>query len=112
MKSAKQRVRKYRNEGAAAGLDRVEVLVPPEARATILDLARQLRTEHRNNKELTELYDKAMASYRARILDNVDLDRLPNFRSRAAAVARAIIDRGDARAFAIGQQMLALAGAN
>jgi hypothetical protein len=45
-----------------------------------------------------------------RILDNVDLDRLPDFRSRAAVVARAMIDRGDARAFVMGRKMLELVG--
>jgi len=99
-------VKKYRSQGGAADLARVEVLVPPAARAEILAVASRLRAEHRNNKELRALYDKALAWYRARILDNVDLDRLPDLRSRAAVVARALIDKGDARAFAIGRQML------
>jgi hypothetical protein len=46
-----------------------------------------------------------------RILDNVDLDRLPDLRSRVAVVARALIDRGDARAFAMGRKMLDRLGA-
>ncbi len=112
MKAAKQRVKKYRSEGGAADLARVEVLVPPSAREEILAVASRLRAEHRSNKELRALYDKALASYRARILDNVDLDRLPDLRSRAAVVARAMIDRGDARAFAIGRQMLDRLGAS
>ncbi len=65
-----------------------------------------MRREHRVNKELRALYDNALRFYGTRILDNVDLDRLPDLRSRAAVVARAMIDRGDARAFAIGRQML------
>jgi hypothetical protein len=84
----------------------VEVLVPPSARDEIVALASRFRAAHRNNKELKALYDKALALYPVRILDNTDLDRLPNFRSRAAVVARAMIDRGDARAFVIGRQML------
>ncbi len=112
MKAARQRVRKYRMEGGAADLARVEVFVPPGDRAKILGLASQLRVQHRGNKELRELYNKALASYRARILDNVDLDRLPDFRSRAAVVARAMIDRGDARAFAMGRKMLDRVGAS
>jgi hypothetical protein len=112
MKPVHERVEKYRKKGGAADLDRVEVLVPPEARARIIELARHLRAQHRDNKELRELYDKAMASYRAHILDNIDLDRLPDFRSRAAVVARAMIDRGDARAFALGRKMLDRVGAN
>jgi len=112
MRAARQRIRKYRMEGGAADLARVEVLVPPGDRPKILELASQLRAGHRGNKELRELYEKALASYRTRILDNVDLDRLPDFRSRAAVVARAMIDRGDARAFAMGRKMLDRVGAS
>jgi len=54
---------------------------------------------------------RALSLYRTRILDNVDLDRLPDLRSRAAVIARAMIDRGDARAFALGREMLAHIGA-
>ena len=106
MITARKRVKKYRSEGGAADLSRVEVLVPPSARNEILAIASRLRAEHRGNKELRSLYDNALKSYRTRILDNVDLDRLPDLRSRAAVVARAMIDRGDARALAIGRQIL------
>lgn len=106
MKSARNRVKKYRREGGAAGLARVEVLVPPSARKEILAIASRLRAEHRRNKELRALYDNALQLYGTRILDNVDLDRLPDLRSRAAVAARAMIDRGDARAFAMGRRML------
>ena len=104
--TAHERVKKYRSEGGAADFVRVEVLVPPSARKEILTVASRLRAEHRANKELRSLYDKALRAYRTRILDNVDLDRLPDLRSRAAVIARAMIDRGDARAFALGRQML------
>lgn len=111
---AQKRIDKYRREGGAAGLVRVEVLVPPEARADILASAASLRAAHRGKKELRALYDDALRLYRTRVLDNVDVDRLPDLRSRAAVVARAMIDRGDARAFAMGRRMLdqidALAG--
>ena len=110
MKAARQRVKRYRSEGGGADLARVEVLVPPSARKEILAVASRLRAEHRANKELRALYDNALALYRTRILDNVDLDRLPDLRSRAAVVARAMIDRGDARAFAMGRQMLQRVG--
>lgn len=106
MTAARNRVKKYRSQGGAADLARVEVLVPPAARDEILALASRMRAEYRGNKELRSLYDDALKLYRTRILDNIDLDRLPDFRSRAAVVARAMIDRGDARAFAIGRQML------
>src|ERR1700687_5613805 len=104
--AAHKRVKKYRSKGGAADLARVEVLVPPSAREEILAVASRLRAEHRANKELRSIYDHALQSYGAPILDNVDLDRLPDPRSRVAVAARALIDRGDARAFAIGRQML------
>ena len=106
MKPARQRIKKYRSEGGAADLARVEVLVPPSARKEILAAASRMRAEHRASKELRALYNEALALYRTRILDSVDLDRLPDLRSRAAVIARAKIDRGDARAFAMGRQML------
>ena len=78
----------FADMGGGAGLDRVEVLVPPSGRAEILAHASRLREDFRRNNELRSLYDRALQSYGARILDNVDLDRLPDFRSRAAVVAR------------------------
>jgi hypothetical protein len=106
MKPVHERIRKYRSEGGAADLARVEVLVPPSARDRIVEFASRLRAEHRGAKKLKSLYDHALESYNVRVLDNVDLDRLPDLPSRAAVVARAMIDRGDARAFAMGRQML------
>lgn len=106
MKTARQRVEKYRSQGAAADLARVEVLIPPADRDSLLSFASQLRDRHRRHKALQSLYDDAFRLYRTRILDNVDVDRLPDFRSRAAVVARALIERGDARAFAMGRKML------
>jgi hypothetical protein len=106
MVAARKRVKKYRTEGGAADLARVEVLVPPSARDEILAIAARMRAKHRARKELRSLYDGALRAYGARILDSVDLDRLPDLRARAAVAARALIDRGDARAFALGRQML------
>lgn len=59
-------------------------------------------------EQLRSLYEEALRSYGPRILDGIDLDRLPDLRSRAAVAARAMIDRGDARAFVVGRQMLDL----
>ena len=103
---ADKRIEKYRREGGAADLIRVEVLVPRSARQKILEIAARSREEHRGNKQLRSLYEKAIREYGPRILDNVDLDRLPDLQSRAAVAARAMMDRGDARAFAMGRQML------
>ena len=106
LRPVRERVRKYRSGGGAADLARVEVLVPPAARDKILEIASRMRAEHRGNKELQSLFDNALRLYGPRILDNVDLDRLPDLRSRVAVAALAMIDRGDARAFALGRQML------
>lgn len=104
--SAKKRIRKYRKEGGAADLVRVEVLIPPSGRNDVLALASRMRADHRRTKELQLLLDSALRLYGPRILDNVDLDRLPDLQSRAVVAARAMIDRGDARAFAMGRKML------
>lgn len=106
MKPARRRMQKYRTEGGAADFVRVEVLVPPSDRKDILASAARLRAEYRDKRELKALYEDALRAYRSHILDNVDLDRLPDLRSRAVVVAHAMIDRGDARAFAMGRQML------
>jgi hypothetical protein len=88
MVAARKRVKKYRSEGGAADLVRVEVLVPPAARNEILAMASRLRADHRGTKELRSLYENALKSYRVRILDNVDLDRLPDLRARGSGRAR------------------------
>ncbi|WP_143061965.1 hypothetical protein [Faunimonas pinastri] len=51
--------------------------------------------------------EKAVNLYRVRVLDNVDLSALDSVASRARVVASALMERGDARAFAIGRQLLA-----
>jgi uncharacterized membrane-anchored protein len=106
----RQRIEKYRSSGGAADLVRVEVLVPPAARDDVLRLAARLRSDHRDDKELRRLCERALSLYGARVLDNVDLDRLPGMRARAGVIARALMERGDARAFVLGRQILAQAG--
>jgi hypothetical protein len=108
--SVGKRIEKYRSSGGAADLVKVEVLVPPSARQDVLHLAARLRTEHRDSRELRKLCDRALSLYGARVLDNVDLDRVPDQRARAGVIARALMERGDARAFVLGRQILAQAG--
>jgi hypothetical protein len=107
--SVRRRIEKYRSSGGAADLVKVEVLVPPSARDDILHLAAKLRSEHRENRELRKLCDKALSLYGARVLDNVDLDRVPDQSARAGVIARALMERGDARAFVLGREILARA---
>jgi hypothetical protein len=75
----------------------------------VLRLAERLRADHRSDKDLQVLFDQALSLYRVRILDNVDLDRLPNLRARASVIAKAMMERGDARAFALGRELLSRA---
>ncbi|MGJ4893028.1 hypothetical protein ACQR1Y_32915 [Bradyrhizobium sp. HKCCYLRH3099] len=56
--------------------------------------------------QLARRLDDALRLYGTRILDNVDLDRLPDLRSRVGVAARAMMERGDARAFVMGKRML------
>jgi hypothetical protein len=73
---AKQTDRKdrYLNAGAGAGLIRVEVLVPPEGRETILKEAGKLRSAHRHtyawNDHLEALFQEALARFGTRCLWN------------------------------------------
>jgi hypothetical protein len=107
--SARKRIEKYRRSGGAADLVRVEVLVPSSARDDVLRLAERLRADHRHDRNLQVMVDQALSLYRVRILDNVDLERLPDLRTRATAIAKAMIERGDARAFALGRELLSRA---
>ncbi|MDR3466807.1 MAG: hypothetical protein P4M07_12770 [Xanthobacteraceae bacterium] len=87
----------------------MEVLVPSSARDDVLRLAERLRADHRNERDLQAMCDRALSLYGVRILDNVGLDRLPNLRVRARVIAKAMIERGDARAFALGRELLSKA---
>lgn len=105
--TVQQRIRKYRESGGAADLVRVEVLVPVERRADILASAAAMRSKHRNDKaRQQQQIDEALARYGTRILDNIDLDRLPDLVSKTRVVANALIERGDAKAYALGRRML------
>lgn len=109
--SVQDRIRKYRREGGAADLVRVEVLVPADARDDVVELAAKLRADYRDRKlRLSALIEEALVKYRSRVLDNADLDRLPDLTQRAEVVGRALMERGDARAFALGRRMLEEAG--
>jgi hypothetical protein len=104
--AARERIERYRREGGAADLTRVEVLVPAAGRDQIVRLAARLREAHRRNRRIEELCNEALSAYRTRVLDNLDLDRATDDRQRAALIARALMERGDARAFVLGRSIL------
>lgn len=107
------RIRKYRERGGAADLVRVEVLVPPARRHEITAAAQRLRAEHRARKKTLEaLMADALKLYGVRVRDNIDLSKLADPARRARVVARALQERGDARAFRLGRQLLDAAGAS
>jgi ABC-type enterochelin transport system substrate-binding protein len=89
----------------------VEVLVPAARRNDILSQAAEMRTEHRQRKErLQRNLDEVIVRYGVRLLDNIDLTRLPDLERKAKIVANALMERGDARAYAVGRQMLSEIG--
>lgn len=106
--ATRDRIRRYRHEGGAADLVRVEVLVPSGSREQVVQLASRLRDAHRQRKgRIVQLCAEALSRYRTRVLDGVDLDRLQGEDQKASVIAKALIERGDARAFALGRQILA-----
>lgn len=109
--STRDRVRKYRKSGGAADLVRVEVLVPEDRRAEIVALASEMRSSHRQQKDrLAHMIESALQRYKTRVTDNIDLDRIKDLRAKARIVGTALIERGDARAFALGRELLREAG--
>jgi hypothetical protein len=105
--AVRDRIQRYRKTGGASDLVRVEVLVPKACRDDILSQAAEMRAEYRQRKErLQDDIDEAVGRYGVRLLDNIDLDRLPDLAQKAKVIANALIERGDARAFAMGRRML------
>ncbi|MDL2400554.1 hypothetical protein [Rhizobium mayense] len=105
--AVRERIQRYRESGGASDLVRVEVLVPAARRTDILSQAAEMRAEHRQRKErLQQNLDEALARYGVRLLDNIDLTRLPDLAQKAKVVATALMERGDARAFVMGRRML------
>lgn len=84
--ASRDRIERYRTTGGAAGLVRVEVLVPPADRRKIVELASDLRAEHRRNARrvignaelLANLYNEAVSRYGKRCLWNVDPQPTPS----------------------------------
>lgn len=85
-------MRKYRTTGAAADLVRVEVLVPRDDRARILDAARVMREDYRAEGEsrslVDTLYDAAFSRFGAKFLWNVRPSRSVDGLRRIARILR------------------------
>lgn len=106
--ATRDRVRRYRETGGASDLLRVEVLVPSSKRGEIVAEAARMRAEHRERKQrIEEMCSKARQLYGVRLFDNVDLTRVLRIEQQAPVIANALMERGDARAFAMGRRILA-----
>jgi len=64
----RERIKRYRTDGGAAGLVRVEVLVPPEDRGEVVRLAARLRQVHRRRADLIRLHRAATERFGANCL--------------------------------------------
>ncbi|MCV3766557.1 hypothetical protein [Rhizobium sp. TRM95796] len=64
----------------------------------------------KRDADLIELLAVAAKTYTLRVFDNVDPSRLTNLSDKARVVAGALMERGDARAYALARRMLATVG--
>ena len=64
---------------------------------------------NRRKPDVERLLSEALALYGTRIRDNLDLDRLATIDAQARVVGRALMERGDARAFVLGRRLAAAA---
>ncbi|WP_413708941.1 hypothetical protein [Rhizobium sp. Rhizsp82] len=109
--SAKERIKKYRETGGASDLVRVEVLVPKARRDEIVSAAAELRSAHRDEKiRLAEFIRIATERYGLRVFDNIDIEKLNDLPQKVRVVANALMERGDARAYAMGRRMVVQLG--
>ncbi|HLP67212.1 MAG TPA: hypothetical protein VK181_06805 [Rhizobium sp.] len=76
-----------------------------------MKIAAEFRAEHRSEKaRLAEFIRIATDRYGLRVFDNIDIERLNDLPQKARVVANALMERGDARAYALGRQMISQLG--
>ena len=109
--SANERVYRFRERRRQAGLKRVEVFVPADRVDQLKAYAAQLRegSESEAVKEARKLIEKAYRTYRAKCLDNIDIDPEKAGLADAAVVAAALMHRGNAEAYELGRKLSRLA---
>ena len=106
-----KRVAASRSRQSLAGLKRVEVVVPAGQVDTLRAYARQLREGSHSESlaKVRKLIASAYQRFRASCLDNISVDpERANF-SDAVVVAAALMHRGNAEAYRLGQQIRKLA---
>ncbi len=109
--SANERVYQSRERRRRAGLKRVEVFVPNDQVEKLKAYAAQLRegSESEAVKEARKLIAKAYRKFRARCLDNIDVDPEKAELPDAAVIAAALMHRGNAEAYSLGKRLSRLA---
>ncbi len=109
--SANERVYQSRERRRRAGLKRVEVFVPVDQVDKLKAYAAQLRegSESEAVKEARKLIAKAYKKYRAKCLDNIDIDPEKAGLADAAVVAAALMHRGNSEAYRLGRMLIKLA---
>ena len=109
--SVNERVYRSRERRRQAGLKRVEVFVPADRVDTLKAYAAQLREGSRSEavREARKLIAKAYRKFRSRCLDNIDVDPETADLPDAAVIAAALMHRGNAEAYNLGQRLSRLA---
>jgi hypothetical protein len=105
--AVRDRIKKYRETGGAAGLVRVEVLVPPDARERVLEHARLIREAYRGDDVLSDrlkgLFDEAVGRFGPQCLWNVNPSR--NLHGMKL-IAQKLRDHGNMNAWRLSEQIL------
>lgn len=109
--STAERVAASRSRHSLAGLRRVEVLVPASQVAAVKAYAAQLREGSQSEAlaKVRKLVASAYQRFRASCLDNISVDPEQASFGDAAVVAAALMHRGNAEAYRLGQQIRKLA---
>jgi len=107
----KERVSKLRGRLRAAGLKRVEVMVPVEHADALKAYALQLREGSQSERlaAVRKLIAKAYKSHFAQCLDNISIDPEEANFPDAIIVAAALKSRGGGEAFKLGREIDSLA---
>ncbi len=109
--SVNERVNRSRERRRRAGLKRVEVFVPVDQVDKLKAYAAQLRegSESEAVREARMLIAKAYRQYRAKCLDNIDVDPETAGLADAAVIAAALMHCGNSEAYILGRMLSRLA---
>lgn len=103
----RDRVRQSRSRRQKAGLKRIEVYAPADKVDLVKAYAAQLRegAESETVAAARKLIARAYKRFHASCLDNIDIDPESADLADAAVIAAALIHRGDAEAYKLGQEL-------